>query len=389
MNKSEIFWQTYLGLEKELLEVARYIFITDTINVNRDGEMTSSPCSTQLQVFSPHIADLLIRTCIEIEAISKELYFDFGGEKARGDKNLFFDEDCLKLIDMKCKTHKKIVAISCPFFNLTSDDNKFFRPLNKAHERQGTKWERAYQAVKHNRYSSLSQGNIRNLIHAMGALYLLNIYCRDVRLSTKYLEFSNLDFSFGSSVFSVKRPNQQYVCDVINGKEVNDILDGGDSPFVLKYTDSVYKEVLSANETVIKEITKYWLAQPEIKEIEFQKWMEKAKERESKDPRQRVILLWELCEYRLHKKVPLTLPFEERKKLFVASDEWKGRIRQQNSHLEEDQITEENIQAEITQAGISAGMELQLRFENIKMVKAFNQGYCEVVLDKGDVKYCK
>ena len=49
----------------------------------------------------PHIADLLIRCCVPIEAISKELYYDNGGTKPRGDKSLFFDEDCLKLIDIK------------------------------------------------------------------------------------------------------------------------------------------------------------------------------------------------------------------------------------------------------------------------------------------------
>ena len=65
MEKKEIFWQTYLNLEKELLEVAKYIYITDEINDN------------QLKVYSPHLADLLVRTCIEIEALSKELYFDF------------------------------------------------------------------------------------------------------------------------------------------------------------------------------------------------------------------------------------------------------------------------------------------------------------------------
>ena len=29
MNKAELFWQTYLNFEKELLEVAKYIYITD------------------------------------------------------------------------------------------------------------------------------------------------------------------------------------------------------------------------------------------------------------------------------------------------------------------------------------------------------------------------
>lgn len=61
----------------------------------------SQQYNSQLETFSPHIADLLVRCCVQIEALSKELYFDIGGTKKRGDKNLFFDEDCLKLIDKK------------------------------------------------------------------------------------------------------------------------------------------------------------------------------------------------------------------------------------------------------------------------------------------------
>ena len=117
--------------------------------------------------------------------------------------------------------------------------------------------------------------------------------------------------------------------------------------------------------------------------------MEQAKEREHKDPRQRVVPFWELAQYRLRKKIPTSLPFEERKKLLISSREWNGRIRQQNPHLDADGITEANIQAEIDHAGLLAGVELQQRFENLKIHKAFNEGYCELVLDTGDVRYNK
>lgn len=193
MEKSEIFWQTYLKIEKELLEISKYIYITDDVVSISDGEIIHNSCNYQLNTFSPHIADLIIRTCVEIEALSKELYFDFGGDKVRGDKNLFFDEDCLKLIDIKCSTHNKIVFISCSSFNLTKEENKQFKPLREAHKRQGADWERAYQALKHDRYSSISKGTIKNLIHALGALYLLNIYYRDIKLYSKYLNVSSLD----------------------------------------------------------------------------------------------------------------------------------------------------------------------------------------------------
>lgn len=81
------------------------------------------------------------------------------------------------------------------------------------------------------------------------------------------------------------------------------------------------------------------------------------------------------------------MPFEERKRLFIGSNEWNGIVRKQNNHLLENQLTEDNLQSEIDHAGILAGVEMEQQFEAIKKQKAFNEGYCELVLDKGDVKY--
>lgn len=383
MNKSDIFWQTYLKLEKELLEVAKYIYVTDEKIINN----TNQTYSAQLETFSPHIADLIIRTCIEIEAISKELYFDFGGTKSRGDKDLFFDEDCLKLIDIKCQTHKKVVLVSCLSFNLTKEENKSFRPLKEAHKRQGTDWERAYQALKHDRYSSIHKGTLKNLIHALGALYLLNIYYKDIKLHVKYREVRNLDFSFGSSVFSIKVPNQNYVVDVINGKEFDDFLVSDESPYILKYVDSSYRAVIEAYKKSNEERKKYILSQPELDEPEFIKIFENGIKKEKDNPKERFMIIWELCKYRLNKKIPKALPFESRKQLFISSNEWNGRIRKINKHLSEEELTPENIQSEIEHAAIQAGIELEQEFDSTRFYKAFNEGYCELIIDKGNVRY--
>lgn len=90
MKKSEIFWQTYLNLERELLELSRYVYITDHRLINAGTDVKEENCPSQLETFSPHIADLLIRTCIEIEALSKELYFELGGEKKNVEILAFF-----------------------------------------------------------------------------------------------------------------------------------------------------------------------------------------------------------------------------------------------------------------------------------------------------------
>ena len=43
MKKSDIFWQTYLNLEKEVIEVSRYVFFTDEILVSSKGKCFLSP----------------------------------------------------------------------------------------------------------------------------------------------------------------------------------------------------------------------------------------------------------------------------------------------------------------------------------------------------------
>ena len=54
----QLYWQVYLGLEREFLSIAEVVFIDDK----------------QQEVYSMKIADLLIRTVVEIESIAKALY---------------------------------------------------------------------------------------------------------------------------------------------------------------------------------------------------------------------------------------------------------------------------------------------------------------------------
>ena len=55
------YWPVYKNLEEETLELTKYIQFTDD----------------QLSVYSMHIADLLVRCAMEIEALSKELFLSF------------------------------------------------------------------------------------------------------------------------------------------------------------------------------------------------------------------------------------------------------------------------------------------------------------------------
>lgn len=188
MTNYNFYWPIYKNLEKEVIELSNVIHFSDD----------------QLKVYSTYIADLLVRCSIEIESISKEIYNRICKKTDSIDKkNLYFDTDCLDLLEKKWNIGKRKVIVSAPYFYF-SDKNKIFSSLNKAHRRgdKGSKWKQAYQAVKHDRKNSLEKGSIENLLHAMGALYILNIYYKDevIKLRNKIDSFDNIA---GSDIFSV------------------------------------------------------------------------------------------------------------------------------------------------------------------------------------------
>jgi len=369
MKKSDIFWQTYLNLEKEVVEVAKYIFVTDEITKIENGVEKVCSCKSQLETFSPHIADLLVRICVQIEAISKELYHDIGGAKPRGANTIFFDEDCLKEIDIKWETHNKKVLVVAPYFNLTKDENRELRPLKEAHKRQGTYWERCYQAVKHDRYLSLPMGNVKALIHAMAALYLLNVYYRNDSWIAKYQDLSKHDYSMGSVLFAVKPPIADQLWEGNCPRK-------SDSPFVVTYQDNVYKQINDIRQKELDEIINYWSHQPELQESAFI-----AKFQEGNKKSGTITLFGELGKYRLHKMIPQTLPFAERKERLIKSEAWNGWVYQHNNHLTAEELAEENIDKEIDTAGYCWGMDIMKRYQRLEWIPlAMDNGLCRVYI---------
>ena len=115
-----LFFQRYL--EKEFLKLADYIHFSDN----------------QLGTYSMFIADLIVRCSVEIEALSKELYCMLGGNMAPTDlqgnaRDLYFDTDCLDLLEQKRGISKKQIMVSTINFYFTDLiivlDQKFFRRI--------------------------------------------------------------------------------------------------------------------------------------------------------------------------------------------------------------------------------------------------------------------
>jgi hypothetical protein len=187
---TQLYWQVYNNLEQEFLSLSEIIFIDDS----------------QQNVYSMRIADLLIRTVIEIEALSKELYLENSGTLVP-DEEMYFDTVCIKYLNDLWKLDKKLVYVVSPNIYFKKEDNKVLRPMHKA-MRRGTSssdWNKAYQAVKHNRVKDLSKGNIKHLLHGLSALYLLNLYYNDKKIENiPEKDRNSINRGFGSSLFSVK-----------------------------------------------------------------------------------------------------------------------------------------------------------------------------------------
>lgn len=244
MNTINLFWPVYKNLEKEFLQLADYIHFSDD----------------QTKVYSMYIGDLIIRCSIEIEAISKELYFNLGGNPSPVDANgnkrdLYFDTDCLNLLETKWMLSKKQLIVSASTFYFSDDTNRILAPLHKANKRgtSGSKWKQAYQAVKHDRKNSLKMASIENLLHAMGALFILNLYYKNETFSIGRVYRSNNEFDnrVGSDVFSVftykatglkMSPCMDDSC--IYEQPDNDL---NKSIYIIKYDDVSFKEMYESN----------------------------------------------------------------------------------------------------------------------------------------------
>ena len=232
------FWNAYKRLEKEVLALSEDIHFDDD----------------QLGVYSPRIGDLLVRTVIEIESLSKELYFANGGKEPEDGGDLYFDTICLKDLEDKWLLSKKKVVIVSPYFYFTKTENIVLLPLHKAYKRgkSGAKWKRAYQDVKHDRINNLKEGNVGNLLNALAALYVLNVYYGDKSyyLGEDY-EARKIDWGLGSEIFAVKVSpedrNPSMKAPYVKKRDYEECV------YLVKATDGVIKDYLELLHKITRE----------------------------------------------------------------------------------------------------------------------------------------
>lgn len=183
-----LYWPIYKNIENELILLSNQIHFDDK----------------QLNVYSIKISELLIRCAVEIEAISKDLFFRVGGT-VPPDGTLYFDTHCLQLLEERWLLSRKTLILSASNFYFENRENRIITPLLNANRRGKCDWKKAYQAVKHNRTNDLQQGNIKNLLKALGALFILNIYYKNIVYNLERDNTgTNFIMSLGSDIFNIK-----------------------------------------------------------------------------------------------------------------------------------------------------------------------------------------
>ena len=232
-----LFLPVYKRIEEDVLKVADVVFFDDD----------------QLNTYSLTIGDLIVRCVIEVEAISKELYLRLGGDEEPIDnggnkRDLYFDTDCIKLLVDKWKVDKKKLQITNANMYFSSDKS-VITPLHKAHKRgtSSSKWQQAYQAVKHYRTKSIKRATVNNLLNALGALYILNLYYADEKYWMESVIKDRREYTVDSKIFT------PFICDAthisMSSEMGDDTMQPIENPsleesvYVIKFTDDVYRAV--------------------------------------------------------------------------------------------------------------------------------------------------
>ncbi|MFA6755735.1 MAG: hypothetical protein WCR97_04515 [Bacilli bacterium] len=298
MNKNIIFWQTYLNLENDFISISKVIFITD-------APSGDSP-SHQLDTYSPLIADLLVRICIEIESITKDLYKYYNGPKSKKGY-LKFDYDCIPYLDNILHFDNKTVNVVASNMNLTQENHTKLLPF-KIEKYQDSFYLKNYQAVKHNRYENLEKGNIESVLNALSALFLLNIYLKNEVFSTS-LYGEKINMSFGSKVFCLDEPNGYQ--DILNvEKNVS-----SSSPYVINYTKESHKRLEEVKKKETTELVEYLLNLPYFKDDEFEKIVKKESPKWNRNKRFNYIYTY--YKYYLSKIFDKNISYEEKKQTIL------------------------------------------------------------------------
>lgn len=141
-------WNYYIMLEKRVVELEEYIAF------NEDNK----------SCYSKQIMNILINVCCEFDVICK-LIIDM-------DLNDFGKINVYRQAISQDDNYKIAISEELDFIEFSE---LHLIPL-KNFETESPDWWKAYNDLKHNREENFSKATLFNLLNALGALYILEIY---------------------------------------------------------------------------------------------------------------------------------------------------------------------------------------------------------------------
>lgn len=161
-------WHTYLNLEKDFIDVTRYV----ALDKNHGG------------VWSEKIAQLLLLTGSTVDSVFNEMRISP------------FLEQYEPVIELRQNSKPNIGNyrdVYDPIYHLSSvelraqyglADYGMISPFQPFALKNKLEWWEAYNDVKHGFFQKMHKGTLDNVVHALGALFALNVLHKD---SQQYL----------------------------------------------------------------------------------------------------------------------------------------------------------------------------------------------------------
>ena len=355
-NVINLYWPVYRNLEKELLDLSYQIHI----------------CEGQLGVYSVKCADLLFRASAEIESLIRDLY---RSEKKAEPRN---PGSALLVLNDSWSLEKKVVIVSAPNIYFVEERNKSFAPFSYSKGDENDYYS-AYNSVKHDRVKNISKANLRVLMRAMAALYLLNIYYRDEKFtlaSSKAIR-SEFDNSLGSEIFAVK-PSDSYLGQINMERTIGSDNKSVDSTYLSRFPQNEYEKLYKLQLETMKNIQNAL-----TQSIEYNEFISAGGDL-SECKGQALSIAQKIGLWSFRKKIK-QLPREEQLEAILNSSEYKDYSK--NNKVDSGKIKNDDVDALCNLFGYWTYLERTvLRFEN-KRIYTFMNSRIEMVLNKGQVIY--
>ena len=229
--------------------------------------------------------------------------------------------------------------------------------------------------MKHNRKDELSRANIENLLKALSALYLLNVYYRDESFYQTSLTRGNTDFnvSLGTNIFSIKMSNQPHTNQVNRENSSGADQDNVDSVYLLCFPMTSIQRVRQLEKEAWQKRNNALTSSREF--LDFANSGEQLRDSTNIFSIIHKIGLW------AYKKKILAIPTKtEQLNAIFSSSEYIKYTRNNARNLEK--IDREDVEALCNHVGHWNYMQQIMQYERVLHKKYF-ESRLEIVLNKG------